>query len=167
MQSMYVSSFLNKVRSTTLFDNLKKILTNEPGDPQPLHYGVSFNFLIEIAKLAFDTTETGAYPIIDTTTYQPDYSGDLRTQHVKDTDNSKTKTDPPFAWPPLCPTTSLPLPAKRILQPNPIAQPSTSTLHPWEYCNKCWAFGDHSSNSCNAPHEASQLCLTTHKQHTR
>ena len=101
----------------------------------PLHYQVALNFLIDIAKLAFDTPKTGGYPIIITTTYQPDYSGDLRPQRIKNIDINKPNTDPPFAWPSLCFTTSQPLPTKRILQPKPAAQPNNplkrpSTPHP-------------------------------------
>ena len=128
-----------------------------PADPQPLHYKMAFTFLNEIARFAFDTNK-GAYEIIITTKYQPEYSGDLRPQHIRDIDKNKSNREHPFAWPPLCPTTSLPLPTKRILQPKPAAQPNNplkrnSTPHPWEYCNKCWAFGVHLSQSCETlPH---------------
>jgi len=124
-----------------------------PADPQPLHYKVAFTFLNEIARAAFETN-TGEYQIIITTKYQPEYSGDLRPQQIKDIDSNKPNAEPPFAWPTLCPKTSLPLPAKRIPRPQPATQHNnplkrTGSPHPWEYCNKCWNFGAHYSDSCN------------------
>jgi hypothetical protein len=134
----------------------------EPTKPtanQLPNYRMALNFLNEIALQAF-RTDDGIYPAISPATCQENYSGDLKP---KATNNKGPITLPPrqvpFSWPDLNPNKQRSLPNRQNQQPgpaNPVPDPEQSrkrpnSPHPWEFCNKCWEFGAHYSESCNKP----------------
>ena len=83
---------------------------------------MALNFLTEIALQAFRTDPNGIF--FATTTpanCQENYSGDLKP---KTTNNKGPMTLPPGQVP---------------------------FSWPWEFCNKCWDFGAHYSDSCDTP----------------
>ena len=120
---------------------------------------MALNFLNEIALMSF-RTDKGIYPATALATCQEDYSGDLKP---KATNNKGPVTLPPqklpFSWPDLNANKQRSLPNKQKQQPgptNPVPDPEQSNKrpnspHPWEYCNKCWDFGAHHSDSCDKP----------------
>ena len=104
--------------------------------------------------------DKGIYPATAPATCQEDYSGDLKP---KSTNNKGPITLPPkklpFPWPDLNLNGKRSLPKKQNQQPgqaNPATDPEQSkkrpnSPHPWEFCNKCWDFGTHYSDSCEKP----------------
>jgi hypothetical protein len=106
--------------------------------------------------------DKGIYPATAPATCQEDYSGDLKPKAT----NNKDPINPPpkklpFSWPDLNPNKQRSLPNKQNQPPGP-ANPATdpeqskkrpNSPHPWEFCNKCWDFGAHHSDSCDKPSE--------------
>ena len=132
-------------------DKRTSTLTTEP------NYKIAFNFLTEIALKAFTTNDDGEYPATTPAICQDDYSGDLKPN---DTNNKRPKNVPlgqtPFPWPDMNPKKRKSPQDEPNQQPgpaNPIPNTDQSNKrpnspHPWEYCNKCWTFGDHYSEMC-------------------
>ena len=147
-------------------------LKGKPPSDQPEHYKKAYNFLNQVAKKAFDTNENGAYLIDINTTFEPDHSGDVRPPYTQDINKKRFQTKPlippTYEWPdPNSQKTKhtinkhhnamkqSPAPEPNI-PPNPAAEPNipmkrTGGPHPWEYCNRCWKFGKHYSDSCPEP----------------
>jgi hypothetical protein len=133
----------------------------KPTATQHAAYRMALNFLTEIALQAF-RTDDGIYPATAPATCQEDYSGDLKP---KATNNkgpiNLSPQQLPFAWPDLNPNKQRSLPNKQNQQPGPAyplkdpdpeqSRKRPNSPHPWEFCNKCWTFGDHYSDSCNKP----------------
>ena len=120
---------------------------------------MALNFLNEIALMSF-RADKGIYPATAPATCQQDYSGDLKP---KSTNNKGPITLPPqklpFSWPDLNLNRKRSLPNKQNQRPGP-ANPATdpeqsnkrpNSPHPWEFCDKCWDFGTHYSESCHEP----------------
>ena len=124
------------------------------------NYKMAFNFLTEIALSACTPNAKGEYLNTIPVICHDDYSGDLKP---KTSDNKRPKTIPlgqtPFSWPDMNPKKRKIPPTEMNEKPGPAKlipnseQPKKrpSTPHPWEYCNKCWLFGDHYSDSCMEP----------------
>ena len=126
-------------------------LTTEP------NYKIALNFLTEIALKAFSTNEKGEYPATAPAICHDDYSGDLKPTAT----NNKIPIpiplgQTPFSWPDMNPKKrkSPPDEPNQQLGPaNPTPTPEQSkkrpnSPHPWKFCNKCWEFGKHYSDSC-------------------
>jgi hypothetical protein len=121
---------------------------------------MALNFLTEIALKAFSTNEKGEYPATTPAICHDDYSGDLKP---KASNNERPRPIPlgqaPFSWPDMNPKKRKSPQNEPNQQPgpaNPVPDPEQSkkrpnTPHPWEYCNNCWEFGQHYSDSCMEP----------------
>ena len=125
------------------------------------NYRMALNFLTEIGLQAFRSDKGIYHATLAPNNCQEDYSGDLKPKTT--TNNKGPITLPPrklpFSWPDLNPNKKRPLPNRQNQQPGPAntapdpeqSKKRPSSPHPWEFCNKCWDFGAHYSDSCDKP----------------
>ena len=124
------------------------------------NYKMAFNFLTEIALSAFTPNKKGEYLDTLPAICHDDYCGNLKPK----TSNKKAPMNTPpgqttFSWPDMNPKKRKFPQDEPNQQPGPAnstANPEQSkrrpnTPHPWEYCNNCWEFGKHYSDSCMEP----------------
>ena len=121
---------------------------------------MAFNILDEIALKAFNPNEEGVNPATAPAICQENYSGDLQPKATnKKAPMNMPLGQNPFSWPDMNPKKRKSPPDQQRLptgsaNPVPASEQSnkrTNPPNPWDYCNNCWNFGEHHSESCTKP----------------